>query len=234
MKSKYILIIALVMAVLTTIMFGKYLKDLDKRYKSGKDLVEVVVLKQDVKANQRITKEMLEVKSYHAGSVHPDAVKKIQDIEGDYADVDMKAGEVLLPMRFINQVKEQEALTKKIKEGNRAISIEVNFVESVSTMIEPENYVDVLFSEKLSGGGVNTQLLIENVRVLAVGKKIAETQNSSSVTEVKDAAGGAENNTQAAYNSVTLELNPEQIKTIVNADERGNIKFVLRSKLEQK
>jgi pilus assembly protein CpaB len=233
MKSKYILIIAIMLAAVTTLMFGKYLKDLDKKYTSGKSLVQVVVLKQDIKKNQKISSDLLELKSYHSGSVLPDAVKKVQDIEGSYALIDMRAGEVLYPSRFLNQVKEKELIARKIKEGYRAISIEANFVESLSTMIEPEDYVDVLFSEKIATG-INTIALLENVRVLAVGKRIVESSAGSTVGEVKEAAEADSKSDQSTYNSVTLELNPAQIRAIVNADERGNIKFVLRSKLEQK
>lgn len=226
MKSKYILIGALIFAIATTVLFGKYIKDLDKKYKNDKNMVQIVVLKQDTLKNTKITKEMLEIKPLSVNAVHPDAVKKIEDIEGSYALVDMKAGEVLFPNRFSNQSKEKELITRKIKEGNRAISIEVNYVESVSTMIEPEDYVDVYFTEK----GAATTKLLENIRVLAVGKRIIDSESVAKTAE----EAAKEDVKQVEYSSVTLELTPEQVQSIVNADERGNIKFALRSKFENK
>lgn len=229
MKSKYILIGALVFAIATTALFAKYIKDLDAKSKNGKNMVEVVVLKQDTKKNIKVTKEMLELKSYSAASVHPEAVKSIKDIEGSYTLVDMKAGEILFSSRFSNQTKEKELITRKIKEGNRAVSIKVDYEESVSTMIEPEDYVDVFFSEN-KNQNITTTKILENIRVLAVGTRLVADENASQATEEKV----KEEAKQVEYTSVTVELTPEQAASIVNADERGNVKFVLRSKVEQK
>lgn len=234
MKSKFILIGALLFAIATTFLFSNYVKNLDNKYKNDKNMVNVVVLKQNIKKDQKVTSDMLEVKAYSANSILPGAIKNIKDINGSYALVDMKAGEQLFTDRFSNQTKETEFLSRKVKEGNRAISIEANYVESVSTLIEPDDYVDVIFSEKAKDGTINTQTLLENVRVLAVGKRMEESSNNTAVQSTKNAAQGAANPAQAEYNSLTLELNPDQIKTIDNADERGNLKFVLRSKFEKK
>lgn len=227
MKSKYILIGALIFAIATTVLFGKYIKDLDKKYRNDKNMVQVVTLKQDISKNTKITKEMLEIKPLSSNAVHPEAIKKVEDIEGSYTLVDMKAGEVLFSNRFSNQMKEKELLTRKIREGNRAVSIEVNYVESVSTMIEPEDYVDVYFTEK----GASTAKILDNIRVLAVGKRIVEKAGSSQGSSDKAKEEGTN---QVEYTSVTLELTPDQAISIINADERGNIKFALRSKIETK
>lgn len=233
MKSKFILIGALLFAIVTTFLFSNYVKNLDNKYKNDKNLVNVVVLKQNIKKDQKVTSDMLEVKAYSANSILSGAIKNIKDIDGSYALVDLKAGEQLFTDRFSNQTNESEFLSRKVKEGNRAISIEANYVESVSTLIEPGDYVDVVFSEKAKDGTINTQTILENIRVLAVGKRMEES-TSAAAAGAKSPTQGAANTTQAEYNSITLELNPDQIKTIDNADERGNLKFVLRSKFEKK
>lgn len=230
MKSRNILILALIMALVTTFFFSRYLKQLDKKYKSNDNRVSVVVAKQPITRNQRVTKEMLEIKDLSIDSVHPEAIKKVEDIVGSYALTDMKQGEVLFPSRFTNQFKETEYVTRKIREGLRAVSIEVNFVESVSNLIEPEDYVDVVFSEKIGTGGsstqVSTQILLQNVRVLAVGKRIVSSEEQSDSVEVEAKAGD-----EVEYVSVTLELKPEDTARIINADEKGNLKLILRSKV---
>lgn len=230
MKSRNILILALIMALVTTFFFSRYLKQLDKKYKSNDNRVSVVVAKQPITKNQRVTKEMLELKDLSIDSVHSEAVKKIEDIEGSYALIDMKQGEILFASRFTNQFKETELVTRKIREGLRAISIEVNFVESVSNLIEPEDYVDVVFSEKIGGSGasgqVSTGILLQNVRVLAVGKRIISKSEQSNQGEAEAKAKSSED---VEYVSVTLELKPEDAAKIINADERGNLKLILRS-----
>lgn len=233
MKTRNILIAALIMAILTTVLFRTYLKNLDNKYNSNQKRISIVVAKQSIKKNQMVTKDMLEIKEFSADSVHPEAVKKIEDIAGNYALTEIKVGEIIFASRFTNQFKESEELTRKIQDGYRAVAIEVNYVESVATMIEPENYVDVIFSEKVKDGGnnqiVKTETLLSKVRVLAVGKRIVEKQVAQATSEDSKASGTTQ--TQVEYNSATLELKPEDIIKIVNADERGNIKFVLNSKI---
>lgn len=231
MKSRIILIAALIFAVATTILFGNYLNKLDSKAKSDKSLVQVVVLKQDIKRNQRITPDMLELKSYSQNSVLPDAIKDMKELEGSFALIDMKAGEQLFKERFIFQTNEKEYLTRKITAGKRAVSIEVTYVEPVSTMIEPEDYVDVIFSRKAQEGYSPTLTLLENIRVLAVGERISKSRDTTAVADAKNivqSSGG-----QAKYASVTLELTPAQAELITNAELNGELKFTLRSELEK-
>lgn len=230
MKSRNILIAALIMAIVTTILFRQYLKELDKKYKSNQNRVSIVVAKQGIAKHQLVTKEMLEIKEFSADSVHPEAIMKVDDVLGNYALTDIKPGETIFLSRFTNQFKENELITRKIREGYRAVAIEVNIVESVANLIQPEDYVDVTFSEKLaiSGGStqIKTETILENVRVLAVGKRIVVNEKLN-----KEPSGAEHNSNSVEYNSVTLELKPEEIVKLINADERGNIKFVLRSKI---
>lgn len=231
MKSRNVLILALVMALVTTLLFNKYLKDLDNRYKKNQNKITVVAAKEPIKKNQKVTKQMLQIKEISADAVPTDAVKKIEQVEGKCALTDIKEGEVLLPFRFTTQFEESEVITRKIRDGYRAVSIEANFVESVSNLIQPEDYVDVVYTEtiKESSGNnqVNTSLVLENARVLAVGKSLKEDKGEGVVKDTK------QKEQEAQYTAVTLELKPEDAVKIINVDAKGNIKFILRSKVVQ-
>lgn len=231
MKSKLILIGAILFAVATTVIFYKYINNLDNKYKNDQSMVQVVTLKQDVKKDQKVTADMLEMKSYSTGSVLPGAIKNIKDVEGSYALVDLKTGEQLFADRFTNQDKEKDVLTRKIKEGNRAVSISVNYVQSVSTIIEPEDYVDVISSVKNGNQTYTTTTILQNIRVLAVGERLT---NESVGASAKNAAQSASSGSQAKYTTITLELNPKQVEQITNAEANGDLVFDLRSSLEQK
>ena len=230
MKSKFILILAIVFTVITTFMFNNYLRNLDNKYKNGNNLVQVAVLKKDVKKNQIITNDMLELKSYNSSSVLPGTVKNIKDIEGSYTLIDMKAGELLFPDRFTKQSVEKEYLTRKINEGNRAVSIAVTYVESVSTIVEPEDKVDVIYSRKLPDGTFASMTILQNIRVLAVGERLTESPKSSTIDTAKNEVQASTN--QAKYTTLTLELDPKQAELITNAEENGDLKFALRSEFE--
>jgi pilus assembly protein CpaB len=220
------------MAFITTILFNNYLNNLEDKYKKNENKISVVVPKIDITKNEKITEEMLETKEFYLESVHPEAIKEMKDVVGKYASTNMKQGEILFASRFVEQTQVKDFVTNKIKQGYRAVSIEVNYVESVSNLIEPEDYVDVIFSEIIQRESetdeVITQLILENVRVLAVGKRLNENLPQVDSLDTTSQSQTTEN-TDLEYISVTLELKPEDMVKIVNADERGNVKFTLRS-----
>lgn len=214
MKSKFILIIALIMAIITTVLFRQYLVSMDNKAKAANKAVTVVVTNVDIKANQKVTSDMLVEKEVSAGSILADAIKKTSDVVNKYAVTDLKAGEVLYPVRFTDLVTENEDLTLKIAEGARAVSIGVSDVTAVAKMIQPEDYVDIVYTKDSQ-----TNILLENVRVLAVGKTLTDVPASEENAETAD------------YGTITLQLYPGDVVKVVNASEAGSIKFVLRGKL---
>jgi pilus assembly protein CpaB len=226
MKSKFILIIAFAMAVITTFLLRQYISGIESKFKGEQKKISIVVPKTDIKKNQRVTKDNFELKEFNAGSVHTDAVKKVEDIVGKYALIDMKAGEVLFADRFINEFEENKLITRKIKDGYRAVAIGVNYVESVANLIQPEDYVDIVYSfgDNTANKNVQTVTLFENVRVLSVGSRMIEKDSNNTNSNKTD-------QTVIEYTSITVELKPEDIVKLVNADEKGNIRFILRSKL---
>ena len=215
MKSKFILIIALVMAIITTVLFRQYLVNINNKARAASQTITVLVAKVDIKSNQKVTSEMLETKDVSAGSILSDAIKKNSDVVGKYAVTDLKAGEVLYPIRFTDLATENKNLTLKIAEGARAVSIGVSDVTAVAKMIQPEDYVDIVYT--ING---QTSTLMENVRVLAVGKSLVETNS-----------GSKDNSAAADYGTITLQLYPGDVVKVVNANETGSLKFVLRGKL---
>lgn len=234
MKSRNILIFALIMAVVTTLLFNNYMKNLESKYKKAQNKVTVVVAKQSIKENQRVTKEMLELKEISADAVLPEAVKKMEDVIGKYAIVDIRQDEMLMPFRFTNQFEETQLITRKIRDGYRAVSIEVNYVESVSNLIQPEDDVDVVYTEnnKQENGKstANAEVVLENVRVLAVGSRLNVKEPQASAdnkgeAQQKQADHGVE------YTAVTLELKTEDAVKLISDDASGNIKLLLRSKV---
>lgn len=233
MKSRNILILALIMALITTFLFNQYLKSLDEKYKENDNKISVVVPNTNINKNQKITAEMLQLKELDSESVHPEAIKNIEEIQGRYALTNIKEGEVLFSDRFVDQYEESDFITRKIRDGYRAISIEVNFVESVSNLIEPEDYVDVIFSEPIMIDGklvrIDTEIILQNIRVLAVGKRLDKNEVKTNTLNETTESTEVVNNVE--YISVSLELQPNDIVKLVNSDKRGDINLILRSEI---
>lgn len=217
MRSKIVLVLALIMGIITTILFFNYIKKLDEQKKGSDTLVEVVTVKQTIKKNQRISVDMLQTVLLPSYVLHPNTVRRITEAEGKFAISDLEAGEVLLSHRMKETEEETQLVSRKVREGYRAVTVDVNFIQSVSNLIEPEDYVDVIStpSEK-NGQPVMSTLILEKVRVLAVGRRLMELDPAAQ---------------QAEYNAVTLELKPQDAITLVNADELGNISLLLHSRI---
>ncbi len=210
------------MGGITTILFFNYLKQFDASVASNEKMVEVVVASKQLKKNERISADKVAVTKIPESARHPLAITKIKEVDGLIVNADIEAGEILLPHRVQQEEDEKLLVSRKVKEGYRAVSIGVNFVQSVSNLIEPEDYVDVVFSEavKRDGGtSVVTQLILENVRVLAVGRKLIESTTGETYVE---------------YSAATLEVNTKDAVRLINASERGNLHLTLHSRIMDK
>jgi len=230
MKSKGILLLAVVMGVVTTILFYQYMKRFDQEALQKQKMVEVAVAKKRIDKNQIISKEMIEMKQMPKEGVHPQTIQNLSEVEGKFATELIEVGEPLLGHMLQNQKEESLFVSRKIREGYRAVSVEVNFIESVSNLIEPEHFVDIVFSEQRKMENkqtpVKTELLLEKVRVLAVGKRMIEVPPKEGASKASsDAASYVE------YTSITVEVKPEDALKLINASERGNIQFILQSNM---
>lgn len=207
------------MGAITTFLFFNYMKQFDTEMVISESMVEVVVAKERIAANTKLDASLVEMKEIPEKGLHPQVIKDVTKLEGLYVTSPIEAGEPVLEHRVQSELEEQLFVSRKVKEGFRATSVGVNFVQSASNLIEPEDYVDVVFSEIISTNPniVETTIILQKARVLAVGRKlVAETDLAEEYVE---------------YTSVTLELQPEDTVKIINSSERGNIQFTLHTRL---
>lgn len=219
MRAKIVLILALLMGAFTTYLFFGYMQRFDEAAVAGENLAEVVSAKGPIKKDQIITAAMLEVIQVPKMGVHPQAVKTIAEAEGKMAAADLVAGETLLSSRLSVEKDEALFVARKVKEGYRAVSVGVNFVQSVSNLIEPEDLVDVIYTPPPKNGEAAVSvLLLEKVRVLAVGRRMVEAGKDTAVVE---------------YSAATLEVLPKEAVTLVNSDEQGVISLALHTRVNR-
>jgi pilus assembly protein CpaB len=217
MRTKIILVLAVMMGLITTVLFYNYMKKFDHEAAATEHMAQIVSAKQAINKNQKISADMLETIQVPQAGVHSGTVQNSADVVGKYATADIAQGEPVLRHRIMQENEESLFVSRKIKEGHRAVSVGVNFVQSVSNLIEPEDYVDVIFSEQDPvSREVKTELILQKVRVLAVGRRMLEPDSGVEYVE---------------YNSATLELKSADTVKLVNADERGNIQLVLHSRV---
>ncbi|HEY4552828.1 MAG TPA: Flp pilus assembly protein CpaB [Bacillaceae bacterium] len=219
MRKKLILPLALVLGAITTFLFIQFLNQMDGAQDAKTETETVIIAKENIQENQKIKPELLNAVEVPLGAVHKNAIKNKEAAAGKFATADIKEGEVVLSHRIQSQQDETVFLSRKIDEGYRAVSIGVDFVQSVSNLIEPGDRVDAVISETVKEGDretVKTSQVLSGIRVLAVGRKMAAPSAKEDYAE---------------YTSLTLQVQPQDAVALINAAERGKVQFLLDSAL---
>lgn len=222
MSAKSILLLAIIMGGITTLLFSNYLKNTTTTV-STEATVEIIVAAEALKKNERISTDKLAVKTVSEKELHPQTVTSKEELEGLFVNADMETGEAFLSHRVQGEEDEKLLISRKVKDGFRAISLAINYVQSVSTLIVPEDLVDVIFSELIlnedEDDKIISKIILENVRVLAVGREMVEPTSPENYLE---------------YSTVTFELTPADAMKLANASERGTIHLMLNSRIDEK
>jgi pilus assembly protein CpaB len=210
------------MGVITTILFFQYINQFntEKVATAMVKTVGVVVAKEKIEKNEKISLKKLELVQMPEKNVLPQAVKSLSEAEGKLATAMIEKGETILSHRIGTEQEEGVYVSRKVRDGYRAISVGVNINESVSNLLEPEDEVDVIFTKiiknKAKQDVAQSVMLLNKARVLAVGRKMLTPEN----TKEK----------YVEYSSVTLELKPGDALKFVNATEEGKIHFILNKR----
>ncbi|MBW3097785.1 Flp pilus assembly protein CpaB [Pseudohoeflea coraliihabitans] len=100
--------------------------------------------------------------------------------------------------------------------GKRAVATEISVATSAGGFILPNDRVDVIMVRRqIEGEGYTTEVILSNVRVLAIDQRVEESANGERT---------------AVGTTATLELDPEQAKIITVAQQMANrLTLALRS-----
>ncbi|HET7627865.1 MAG TPA: Flp pilus assembly protein CpaB [Bacillales bacterium] len=220
MKPKMLFMLTIVMAAFTTFLFYRYMQQLNTSQASNANLVKIVVAKKEIKKNEPITADKLTFKSLPESAVIKQMVSDKTKVTGSYAAAPIAEGEPILTNHIRQREDEKLFVSRKLSNGYLAVSVGVNYVESVSNLIQPEDRVNVIASIPLPNSKtkqVKTEQIVSNVRVLAVGGTLTEPSEKQAEPE--------------KYEAVTLELKPEDALQVIHASEQGDIQLVLQSRL---
>ncbi|HXW70953.1 MAG TPA: Flp pilus assembly protein CpaB [Methylocella sp.] len=145
-------------------------------------------------------------------SLSPNAPQELQDYT---VRVNFAAGE---PLRRDHLSKSSDFLATILRPGMRAVAINIDTQGSSTAggFILPDNRVDVVHTFLDSRNGGNSffsQIILSNVRVLAMGQLNQEKKGEHVITGV---------------NVATLELTPTQAEAIIVAQRTGQLSLILR------
>lgn len=187
--------------------------------------VDVLVAKSDIGLGQSVTGDDVQWQTWPAATAstsfirrneRPDATK---EIVGSIARSPFIAGE---PIREPKLVKANGSgfMAAILPTGMRAVSTEVSPETGAGGFILPNDRVDVILSKReknpdrnSSSDTVNSEVILSNIRVLAIDQTIEE-KNGQKVVVGKTA---------------TLELKPKQSEALARARQSGTLSLALRS-----
>jgi pilus assembly protein CpaB len=219
LKPKKILLLALASGLITTMIFYLFVNQSKPNASKKLPMVSVATVNQDIAENQQITKESITMVEVPEAQVHAQAIKDKEAIIGKFTTAPIKAGEVVMRHRILQKEEEATYISKKIQEGYRAVSISVDFVKSVSNLVEPGDMVDIVLTKGQEGEektGFRTEVVLKEVKVLAVGQRMVERKKEGTPVE---------------YLAVTLELMEEDAVRLIDASGHGSLQLILHSKL---
>ena len=263
-SNRTVLLVGLALGVITAILLAVILSGDDGGgdASTARDVPTTriaVVAKQDIPAHTRLTREVLDVKTFDISEVDSDAFTSVSQILNRVTATDVKAGAPIVPALVSATV--GEGLTFAVSEGMRAISVSVSEVVIAGGNLAPGNRVDILgvvdvgaggtipagdvssFISQLTGipgtGPVNapegsrlTFTLLQNVRVLAVAQTLPpETKAPSSGTnqDTKTFADTAAAAPNPKAGTVTLEVTPQQAQIMATADLTATLRLAVRA-----
>jgi pilus assembly protein CpaB len=109
---------------------------------------------------------------------------------------------------------QQASLSSTIEDGKRAVTVRVDDVRGVAGFILPNDHVDVVLIRSANNPARResySDLLLQNVKVIAIDQVAAEQKERPSVAK-----------------AVTLEVTPSQAQQIALATEIGTLSLILR------
>ena len=181
-------------------------------------LTTVVIAKRPLSFGDQITPEYLQEVPWPAGIVPADSFNKIGEIvqAGGDARVALRSIQVNEPIlkTKISGFGGRATLSTLIDKEMRGVTIRVNDVLGVGGFVLPGDYVDVLLTRKRTKDDHITDVLIQNVKVLAIDQEASDDKDKPKVVR-----------------AVTLEVSPDQGQKLALAGTVGTLSLSLRHSL---
>jgi len=223
---------ALVLGLVATYLAVGYLKSREKRIEAelaerakGGPTVAVVVPSVDVARGTVVSGKHFVSRNIPADLVYGDmiTVDQYDSVSGRRL---LRAVERGRPLRRADVFTERPAdFSDVIPEGKRALTIDIDELNSIAQMLRPGNYVDLYLiaaSHGGAGGGQEVYPLLDHVKVVATGQ---ELQSDTSAAEGEGVAAAR----QQQYSNITVEVTPEDAARIALAQQSGRIRAALRN-----
>jgi|SRR5690625_4904500 len=211
-----ILLLAGFFTYLTLRSVNQYLdKEIEKiESKNYQPTTQRIVFNDNLMAGTIIEAENLAVRDFPIDYVPTDSYlpESFEDIRGYMLKYSVNAGDTVQPLHL--QSANANQFSQRIQSGRRAMSISVDRINSISGLIRPGDLIDIYVSFDYQRRKVTAPLL-QGVYVLATDQYTDDTTQTSS-----------------SFNTLTLDLSPDEAAKLVAAMHSAEITAMLRNPVD--
>lgn len=191
---------------------------------------QILVAKRPIGVGERLSAAALEWQDWPAGAIRPEYVTigampdALTEMTDAVARFEFFTGEPIREQKLVRS--DQGYLSAVLSEGMRGVSIAVTGESAAGGYVVPNDRVDVVLTRSTDSGQLS-ETILSNVKVLAIGKRLGEVDSAAPVDGEAEAT--AESRIFEDETIATLELDPQQGETLVNAASIGELSLALRS-----
>lgn len=210
-------ILALSMAVFCG-LGAAYLAMTYKQGNQGQKMVEVLRTKSKVPFREKLSdpQKYFEVIAVPELNLPSKILKSFEQVK------DKSLNKTLTDQSFVTEDDllgaNQHYLTDQLDKGKRLFGLTVNAESLAGGFILPGSTVDLIGTKRLANNNIETQTVLENIRVMAVGDKSTINEKQGDVRH------------SIVENTVTLEVSPEEAQILAMWKSVGEIKLSARAK----
>jgi pilus assembly protein CpaB len=227
--------LAVVLGLAAAMLMSNYLKGREqtleveaKKRASGGPTAEVVAAGMDIPRGMVLGTQNLTKREILADLVTEEMVlvKDFERIDGAKTTRPIQAG---WPVRMPDVTEKAKGFSDGLPDGFRAITIDVDEINSMAQMVKPGNMVDLMLivpDKNDPDGGQRVVLVLQKVKVLATGQSVASSGNNAGPMSQGDRSGSGGN--AQRYSNFTFEVTPQNAARIALAQQMGKIRVVLR------
>ena len=231
MKRKIVLVVSLTAGLLAAVLTRVCISAKDAEVKALNDSInrrygtmEVLCFAREIPSGSELAKSDLGLKTVPAVGMRGQALtaENVADVVGRRVLIGHKRGDVVFWSDIEGGDPSATGLSADVKRQMRAVSINCTGAASVSSMVRPNDHVDVIgtFDFEGAGGRRNfvTCTILQNVLVLATGSETAKSRLRSQ-------------GISRAYSTVTLEVTPREAEMLAFAEQiKGRLVLTLRNR----
>lgn len=231
MKSRLLMVIvALVLALMSAYGITLYVRSLKTKVEKDEKQVKVLTAGESLPIGlsykEMTSRRMVSFKEVPQKYVVYGAITSPDRIDGQVLATRVNRGEQLTADKF--KYSTQAGLSFAIPKDSVAISIPLDEVRGVAGMIKGGDYVSILATFDDVGDAKKTtltRLLLQKVRVLAVGSNIAPPEGRAEEKKSLVSTGGSRPTSERQ--TLTLSLKASDVEKLVFAEEKGKVWLTL-------